>query len=81
MGQYGLNFLEAFMSAIRCLSSSNFFRNVAISEKEENYQVINLIYSKTCLSGHSKRRLKLFFKTDYRLMQVKTIFYNTFDLH
>ena len=43
------------------------------------------------LSGHSKRRSKLVFKTEYRLMQVKTIaecskralgaFCNTFDLH
>ena len=30
-------------------------------------------YSKTCLSGHSKRRPKLVFKTNYRLMQVKSI--------
>ena len=28
---------------------------------------------KPVLSGHSKRRLKLVFKTDYRLMQVKSI--------
>ena len=36
------------------------------------------------LSGHSKRRTKLFFKTDYRLMQVKSIAEcscYTFDLH
>ena len=40
------------------------------------------------LSGHSKRRPKLAFKTDYRLMQVKSIaecskrpFCNTFYLH
>ena len=30
-------------------------------------------YSKTCLRGHSKRTPKLVFKTDYRLMQVKSI--------
>ena len=28
---------------------------------------------KTVLSGHSKRRPKFVFKTDYRLMQVKSI--------
>ena len=28
---------------------------------------------KPVLSGHSKRRQKLFFKTNYRLMQVKSI--------
>ena len=40
------------------------------------------------LSGRSKRRQKLVFKTDYRLMQAKSIaecskraFCNTFDLH
>ena len=43
---------------------------------------------KRVLSGHSKRRPKMFFKTDYHLMQVKSIaecskraFCNTFDLH
>ena len=43
---------------------------------------------KPVLSGHSKRRPKLVYKTDYRLMQVKSIaecskgaFCNTFDLH
>ena len=30
-------------------------------------------YSKTCLKGHSQRRPKLVFKTDYCLMQVKSI--------
>ena len=43
---------------------------------------------KPVLSSHSKGRPKLFFKTDYRLMQVKSIaecskraFCNTFNLH
>ena len=43
---------------------------------------------KPVLSGHSKRRSKLVFKTDYRLIQVKSIaecskraFCNTFGLH
>ena len=42
---------------------------------------------KPVLSGHSKRRQKLVFNTDYLLMQVKSIaecsraFCNTFDLH
>ena len=43
---------------------------------------------KPVLSGHSKRRPKLVFKTNYPLMQVKSIaecsrkaFCNTFDLH
>ena len=33
----------------------------------------NIYPVKPVLSGHSKRRLKLVFKTDYRLMQVKSI--------
>ena len=43
---------------------------------------------KPVLSSHSKRRPKIVFKTNYRLMQVKSIaecskraFCNTFDLH
>ena len=43
---------------------------------------------KPVLSGHSKRSPKLFFKADYRSMQVKSVaecslgaFCNTFDLH
>ena len=43
---------------------------------------------KPILSSHSKEDQKLFFKTDYRLMQVKSIaecskraFCSTFDLH
>ena len=40
------------------------------------------IYSKTCLKQPLKRRPKLVFKTDYRLMQVERgAFCNTFDLH
>ena len=45
-------------------------------------------YNKTTDKGHSKRRQKYVFKTDYPLMQVKSIaecskraFCNTFDLH
>ena len=47
-----------------------------------------LITIKPVLSGHSKEDRKLVFKTNYRLMQVKSIvecskraFCNTFDLH
>ena len=43
---------------------------------------------KPVLSGHSKRRPKIGFQADYRLMQVQSIaecslgaFCNTFDLH
>ena len=32
-----------------------------------------IIYSKTCLKGPLKNDQKLFFKTDYRLLQVKRI--------
>ena len=35
--------------------------------------VSDVTYSKTCLKGPLKRRQKLFFKTDYRLMVVKSI--------
>ena len=53
------------------------------------YNVILELYTvKPVLSGHSRRRPKLAFKTDYCLMQVKSIaecskraFCNTFDLH
>ena len=45
-------------------------------------------YPKTCLKRPLKKTKKLAFKTDYRLMQVKSIaecskraFCNTFDLH
>ena len=44
----------------------------------------NLITVKPVLSGHSKRRPKLVFKTDYGLMKVKSIAEcskGTFDLH
>ena len=48
----------------------------------------NIFTVKPVLSGHSKGRPKLVFKTDYRLMQVKSIaecskraFCNTFDPH
>ena len=36
---------------------------------------------KPVLSGHSKEDQKLVLNTDYRLMQVKRAFCNTFDLH
>ena len=43
---------------------------------------------KPVLSGHSKRNPKLIFKSDYRIMQVKSIaecslgaFCNSFDFH
>ena len=38
---------------------------------------------KPVLSGYSKKMTQIGFKTDYRLMQVKSIaaFCNTFDLH
>ena len=32
-----------------------------------------MVYSKPVLSGHSNKDQKLFFKTDYHLMQVKRI--------
>ena len=35
--------------------------------------LLNAYTVKAVLSGHSKRRPKLVFKTDYRLMQVKSI--------
>ena len=45
-------------------------------------------YIKTCLKGPLKKDQKLVFKTDYRLMQVKSFaecskiaFCNTFDVH
>ena len=52
----------------------------------------NLNYSKTCLKWPLKNKTKIVFKSDYRLMQVKSIapslqnaplgaFCNTFDLY
>ena len=35
---------------------------------------VNIGFSVSVLSGHSKRRPELVFKTDYRLMQVKGLF-------
>ena len=50
--------------------------------------IIYCLTVKPVLSGHSKGRPKLFFKTDYRFMQVKSIaecskraFRNIFDFH
>ena len=37
------------------------------AEKNENF------YSKTCINSHSQKDRKLVFKTNYRLMQVKSI--------
>ena len=41
---------------------------------------IQLTTIKPVLSGHSKRRPKLFFKTDYRLIQVKSIAVLSYNL-
>ena len=48
----------------------------------------NIVTVKPVVSGHSKRRPKMVFKTNYCLMQIKNIaecskraFCNTFDLH
>ena len=49
---------------------------------------LTYIYSKTCLKRPLVKKTKYFFKSDYGLMQVKSIaecskraFCNTFDLH
>ena len=71
--------------------------HIVIMEKNRSLSVKLLVSSevaskqstvKPVLSGHSKRRPNLDFKTDYREMQVKSIaecskraFCNTFDLH
>ena len=45
-----------------------------LNVKDMNMISISLDYTVTSvLSGHSKRRLKLVFKTDYRLMKVQSI--------
>ena len=47
--------------------------------------VVLHVYSKTCLKRALQKGKKLVYKTDYCLMQVKSIargaFCNTFDLH
>ena len=59
---------------------------LASADQDLHYSQDNTVDS--VLSGHSERRQKLVFKTDYSLMQVKSIaecsmraFCNTFDLH
>ena len=37
------------------------------------FKLLNILTVKPVLRGHSKRRTKLVFKTNYRLMQVKSI--------
>ena len=58
---------------------------------KQSHPILTLVSMNTVkpvLSGYSKKEQKLFFKTDYRLMQVKSIAEcskrascNTFDLH
>ena len=59
-----------------------------IAEIQQQLHRYVLNYSKPVLSGHSRKLPKLVFKTDYRLMQVKSIaecskraFCNTSDLY
>ena len=76
------------LSCKQCRSrSGGFFRSTLFSLQHE-FIIMNQNTVKPVLSGHSKRRSKIVFKTDYRLMQVKIIaecskraFCNTFDLH
>ena len=42
-------------------------------KKKTDNQMNYYVYSKLFLSGHSKRRPKIVFKTDYLLMQVKVL--------
>ena len=46
------------------------------------YDTLDTHYSKTCVKWPLSKRLKLGFKTNYRLMQVRSIgaFCNIFDL-
>ena len=60
--------------------------SVIVATPDPNHLFLSLCLTLiTVLSGHSKRRPKLVFKTDYRLMQIKSIaeyaICNTFDLH
>ena len=60
-----------------------------IGNRNRHIQMVSVVmYSKTCLKRPLQKDQKLAFKTDYRLMQVKSIaecskraFCNTFDLH
>ena len=42
-------------------------------QRLSNLAVVSWTVTKPVLSGHSKRRPKMFLKTDYRFMQVKSI--------
>ena len=55
-----------------------------LSEKKNYKTNIFYNYSKACLKQPFSKRQKFVFKTNYRLMQVKSIaesFCNTFDFH
>ena len=86
------NFIHQSIYNFLALFSTYWFKMVCTLTKllSQNFQWYCLFsvpwhlfsYSKRVFSGHSKRKQKLVFKTDYRLMQVKSIaFCNTFDLH
>ena len=70
--------LEILYKINTFMSSSQFFELLIIRNKKSTVKPV--------LSNNSKRKPKLVFNTDYRLMQLKSIsemgaFCNTFDLH
>ena len=72
-----------FLGALRVISYNSYEADTKIKPNPMTFncnldrlsdQLVTLLFTvKPVLSGHSKRRPKLVFKTDYRLMQVKSI--------
>ena len=79
---YFMNILTYF------LHSNKNVQKFLLSRQSDDVNTCSTTTVKPVLSGHSKRRPKLVIRTDYRLMQVKSIaecskraFCNAFDLH
>ena len=55
------------------LASSCFSRKVIVTSHQKGLQPNYSYYSKTCVKRPLSKRPNMVFKTDYRLMQVKSI--------
>ena len=84
---FGQGKVREFHFRLRVGTLNTIYMKFAQFAKDKTiFRDIHVTTVKPVLSSHSKRP-KLVFKTDYRLMQVKSIaecsraFYNTFNLH
>ena len=66
----GFIIISSINCAYKALVKENIKRKVNGSSDKND---LSTVHVKPVLSGHLKRRPKLVFKTDYRLIQVKTI--------